>query len=54
MNDPYQKLVEFEKYCKICKHEKVKDHDEPCNECLDNPVNYSGSRKPMNWEEKEK
>lgn len=45
------KEVRFDKYCKTCKHEKIKDTDEPCNECLDNPTNYA-SIKPVNYEEK--
>ena len=45
------KMVEFDKYCKTCKHSEVKDNEEPCDECLDNPVNVN-SHRPVNWEEK--
>lgn len=49
--DNNYKIVEFDKYCKTCKHSKVKDNEEPCDECLDNPVNVN-SHRPVNWEEK--
>ena len=47
MDDEY-KEVYYHKYCKTCKYSKVKDTDEPCDECLDNPVNLN-SHKPVNW-----
>ena len=50
MNDG-MKIVEFDKYCKTCMHEKVDEEDEPCYTCLDNPVNQY-SHKPVKWEEK--
>ena len=28
------KLVDYHKYCLRCKHRRVKETDEPCNECL--------------------
>ena len=45
--------VYFDEYCPKCKHEKVDDTKgkEPCNECLENPVNL-GSHKPVKFEEK--
>ena len=51
MDEGY-KEVRFDLYCKTCKHEKVKDVEEPCNECLDNSANLY-SVKPVKWEEKE-
>lgn len=50
MDNEY-KEVYFDKYCKTCRYSKVKDKDEPCNECLDNPINLN-SHRPVNWEEK--
>ena len=47
------KFVEFDKYCKTCKHYELKDNLDPCCECLDNPVNYN-SMKPYFYEEDEK
>ena len=49
---PY-KEVYFNQYCKTCKHKDVKDTDEPCNECLSEPIKLY-SHKPVKWEEKEK
>lgn len=45
------KIVEFEKYCSKCKHKDVKEEDKPCDECLNNPVNFH-SHKPVKFEEK--
>ena len=44
--------VYFDKYCKTCKHEKVNEVEDPCNDCLDYGMNEQ-SRKPVKWEEKE-
>ncbi len=47
------KFVDFETYCKICKHEKKKDIEDPCNECLDICAR-EGSCIPERWEAKKK
>lgn len=47
------KFVAFCKYCLSCKHVDKKDIEEPCNTCLDNPVNLN-SEKPVKYEKKEK
>lgn len=52
MDDEY-KEVYFDRYCETCKHRELKDTDEPCNECLENPINLH-SHKPVMWEEDEK
>ena len=52
MLDHEYKEVRFDLYCKTCKNEDVKDVEEPCNECLDNPINLY-SHKPVKYEEKE-
>ena len=48
-NYPY-KFVDFE-YCNTCKFKNVKDEkgEEPCNECLTEPVNLN-SNKPIKYE----
>ena len=38
--------VNFEKYCIICKHAECPEHEDPCFECLDNPLNYC-TEKPV-------
>ena len=53
MNDLTYKEVYFDQYSKHCKHEKVKDTEQPCDECLENPMNLY-SHKPVKFEEKEK
>ena len=49
-NDEYL-FVEFEKFCKTCKHKGKKESEQPCCECLDNPTNLN-SHKPVRYEEK--
>lgn len=46
--------VKFCDFCHTCKHEKVDDTkwEEPCNECLENPVQMHTNR-PLKWEAKE-
>lgn len=46
-----QKEVYFHKYCKTCEHREVKNHEEPCDECLSEPTNWN-SHKPVKYEEK--
>ena len=46
------KEVYFDQYCKTCQHKDVDESEDPCDECLNEPVN-SYSHKPVNYEEKE-
>ena len=50
MEDSY-KEVYFGQYCKTCKHETLKEDQDPCHDCLNEPVNLH-PHKPDNWEEK--
>lgn len=43
-------IIDFDKYCDTCKHRDLKGHFDPCNDCLDNPVN-TNSAKPVYYEE---
>ena len=43
-------IVDFDKYCETCKHSYVDEWEDPCNECLHNPVKED-SRKPVNYTE---
>ena len=52
MEGEQYKEVHFHEYCETCVHSEVKDVDEPCDECLDNPMNLH-SHKPVNWKEDE-
>ncbi len=52
MEDIY-KEVYFGEYCKYCKYWEKKENEEPCDECLGNPVNLY-SHKPMYYVNKMK
>lgn len=43
--------VLFNQYCKKCKHYGKKEAEEPCFECLEEPLNFE-TRKPIKFEEK--
>lgn len=45
------KFVDFEKYCPKCKSKDVAESEDPCFECLKEPVNVD-SHKPVRFEEK--
>lgn len=47
-----EKIVRFDEYCDKCKHKELEDYKDPCNDCLNNPVNIN-SRRPVNYESKE-
>jgi hypothetical protein len=47
------KFVCFDKYCPLCKNNKLAEEEDPCNECLTTPANIN-SHKPINFEEKVK
>lgn len=51
MEDSY-KEVYFNEYCKTCAHFDLKENQDPCHECLGEPVNLY-SHKPVKWEKKE-
>lgn len=53
MDDELYKEVYFDTYCSTCKHKSVKDDEDPCDECLSEPINLY-SHKPVKWEEDEK
>ena len=46
-------IIEFDKYCKTCKHKELEDKFDPCNECLENCVSTNSS-KPVYYEADEK
>lgn len=48
--DDHYKEVYFE-YCKSRQHEDKEEWEDPCFECLDEPVNVE-SHKPVNWKER--
>lgn len=46
-----EKMVYYNEWCDKCKHWNVVETEDPCNDCLNTPVN-ADSRKPVRWEEK--
>lgn len=52
MNEDY-KEVYFHEYCETCSHRSKANTEEPCNECLDNPINLY-SHKPVKYEKDSK
>ena len=50
MDEGY-KEVYFGQYCSLCKYKDCSEENDPCDECLSNPVNAS-SHKPVKYEEK--
>lgn len=46
------KMVDFNKYCKDCKYYELNEAFDPCNDCLNNPVN-TYSKKPVNFKNKD-
>lgn len=45
------KIVDFHKYCETCEHFDKAESDDPCFECLDEPVNEY-SHRPVHYKEK--
>lgn len=45
------KFVHFDHYCPMCEHKNVKESEDPCDECLNEPVNQY-SHKPVRYEKK--
>lgn len=50
-NNDGLKIVHFDEYCKTCASKDVKQHEEPCCSCLDEPVRPN-SHKPVKYEER--
>lgn len=47
-----EKFVEFNEYCKKCEYRDLSERDDPCFDCLDEPVNVYTHR-PINFKERE-
>ena len=46
-----EKIVKFEIWCPKCVNQKLDETKDPCNECLDQPVNEFGL--PIHYKKKE-
>lgn len=52
MSEPINtREVDFHQYCERCMHFDKEEWEDPCWECLENPVNVN-SQKPIRYEEK--
>lgn len=49
--DSKEKIVAFDIWCPKCKHRDKKENQQPCDDCLAEPVNVD-SHKPVNWEKR--
>lgn len=50
MEDGYNtKEVLYGNYCHVCKHRRLPENEEPCEECLTNSMRYA-SHKPIHFE----
>ena len=43
MEQSHEKIVRFE-LCNYCEHKNRPEYEEPCSDCLDNPVNVDSVR----------
>ncbi len=48
MNANCEKFVDFKYWCERCKYSNKAECEEPCNDCLSNPVNVESTR-PVYW-----
>ena len=51
MSEEVYKEVYFDQYCKNCKYKETNEAEDPCDECLGEPVNLY-SHKPVKYKEK--
>lgn len=51
MDSQAYKEVYFHEYCKSCKHKQVEHTEDPCDECLSEPINLNTHR-PVKYEKK--
>lgn len=51
MNENSEMMVRYDLWCNKCKHKDIKENDEPCEECLSNPINLNTER-PICFKEK--
>jgi hypothetical protein len=50
--DSHLHIVDYETYCATCKHRDDDAFLDPCNDCLNEPVN-ADSKKPVYWSERD-
>ena len=47
--DDKRKFVDHNRYCALCKHKDLEENQDPCWDCLTEPVNWN-SAKPVKYE----
>lgn len=52
MPELHDKFVLFNKWCKHCVHSEKKENEEPCDHCLEEPIN-TDSHKPVLFKQKD-
>lgn len=53
MENGYEKIIDFEKFCPNCKYREYPEEAMPCCECLDEPARKDGSF-PVKYEPQDK
>lgn len=46
-----EKIVDFKTYCPTCEYAELKEHLDPCNDCLTYPTN-ANTHEPVLYKEK--
>lgn len=46
-----EKIVDFHKYCELCEYSELSESDDPCFDCLSEPVN-TYSHRPIKFKHK--
>ena len=49
----FNKIVNFDNFCKLCKYKDTDENKPPCESCLSEPVNQN-THKPVKYEEADK
>lgn len=52
MDSQAYKEVHFHEYCKSCRYKRIEHTEDPCDECLSEPINLNTHR-PVKYEKKE-
>lgn len=52
MPELHDKFVLFDKWCSKCQHYDKEENEEPCDHCLEEPIN-TDSHKPVLFTQKE-
>lgn len=50
MLEKHEAMVRYDRWCEKCKHKDLLENNDPCEDCLSNPVNET--EKPLRFEEK--